>query len=209
MQYIVAPKFIISLIPKVGTRSLLSTFVRSPSKNYRALWKSDLSEVNTNARFKIVFVREPYSRLLSCYINKVKFAAPVIKEHFWKLYGLRDMTFEEFVCHIQECPRDEHWRPQIDFVNKMNHDFIGTLDNMESDINDIMKRLEIPYTLDMPHLNYSDDKRVTYDKQKQYLDKKQEKVNEVGLDKYYTNELRKVVREMYQKDFELYDSIKR
>lgn len=207
MQYVVAPNFMITLIPKVGTRTLLHTLVRNPSYEFKAVQTGNISDVNTNARLKIIFIRDPYSRLLSCYINKIKFAAPVIKNNFWPLYQLRDMSFEDFVYHIQECPRDEHWRPQVDYVKSLNHDVIGTLENMQQVMNGVMKRLEIPHTFDMPHLNYSDDKKVTYSKRKQYLDKRKEEVNEVKMDKYYTDELREIVRKMYRRDFDMYESI--
>jgi len=187
---------------------LLHTFVRKPKHDFGAVLTGAVSHLNTNERYKVVFIRNPFDRMLSCYINKVKFASPTIERFFWKLYGLNgDMTFADFVHHLGTCGVDEHWRPQVDYVNGLNHDHIGILENMESDLKDIMQRLELPFSLDVPHLNYSDNERVTYVKKKHYLDKKKEKVKEVELDEYYTDELREIVRKRYAKDFLLYESV--
>ena len=206
MQYIAAPKFIITLIPKVGTRTLLHTFVRKPKHDFGAVLTGAVSHLNTNERYKVVFIRNPFDRMLSCYINKVKFASPTIERFFWKLYGLHgNMTFADFLHHLGTCGVDEHWRPQVDYVNNIKHDHIGILENMEDDLKLIMDKLGLPCSFDVPHLNYSDGIRVTYEDR--YLDKRKEKVSEIKADEYYTDEVREIVRKRYAKDFKLYESI--
>lgn len=103
-----------------------------------------LAEVLFGNEFKrFCFVREPYGRILSSYLDKICGNA---KEKKGILRNLgrdvedmeQEVTFTEFVELISEFPSrkmDHHWRPQFDILrpDKVSYDFVGRLENFDED----------------------------------------------------------------------------
>lgn len=92
------------------------------------------------------FVRNPYTRIVSAYLNKIQQQEPGIWRLFTKKYGLdpdREISFRRFLEVItadSAYDLDPHWRPQ--YVNILfpyvRPNFIGRLENMDQ---------ELPYAL--------------------------------------------------------------
>jgi len=143
--------------------------------------------------FKFCFVRNPYTRLLSAYIDKIQ------NNKQEKSYILRDLgkdqtklnqdvSFEEFIniiCNSKIIHMNSHWRVQYyqTFQNKIEYDFIGKFENLDADIKTALKKINPDYQRFI-----SDEKRHATN------------ANEL-LQTYYTPELTRLVQKAYAKDF--------
>ncbi|MEM1320972.1 MAG: sulfotransferase family 2 domain-containing protein [Bacteroidota bacterium] len=98
--------------------------------------------------FKVGFVRDPWDRLLSCYLQKKKDN----RTSFYQKTGLRlDMSFEEFaraVCAIPDREADQHFRSQytfmVDHQGKVIADFIGRFEHLEDDFLEMCRQAKLP-----------------------------------------------------------------
>ena len=101
--------------------------------------------------FKFAFVRNPWDRLVSCYMSKLVIAGPGFN---MRPYGdvtlRRDMTFKEFaeaVCRIRDEESDPHFRSQHIVIcddgpgKGILADFVGRFENLEEDFGIVAKRL--------------------------------------------------------------------
>ena len=99
--------------------------------------------IATAKLFKFCFVRSPYTRLLSCYLDKIVGNKPP-KRSILSTLGLQDrdlnvkISFAEFVEAICSQPISEmnpHWRPQYyqTLHNTLQFDFVGRFENFEDD----------------------------------------------------------------------------
>lgn len=110
--------------------------------------------------YKFTFVRDPYSRLVSAYMDKLRnvdkdyvrseyrtFLAAVVG---WK--RARDLndderpSFRTFIDSLAQTPRSEmnaHWRPQVDLcgIGEMNYDFVGRMESLAKDANVVFRAL--------------------------------------------------------------------
>ena len=100
---------------------------------------------------RLTVVRNPYTRLVSAWKNKVILCEPSVKGEYRQIKGgLPDLhakslvTFGEFVeytanrCDLRTC--DGHWRRQVDytFFPAMNFSYVGKLEHFE----EVLRRLE-------------------------------------------------------------------
>jgi len=145
--------------------------------------------------FKFCFVRNPYTRLLSCYLDKIKkdqFQNQQIKIQL----GLRtdsknEIKFNEFVDAVIKQPEmfmDQHWRTQYyqTFQSNIDYDFIGKFENFEADFFFVLRQLKI-------------DKKKYYDTAIGHATNANELLGE-----YYTNEMAEKVYQKYKIDFEYF-----
>ena len=143
---------------------------------------------------RLTVVRNPYTRLVSAWKNKVILCEPSVKGVYCDIKdGLPDVhtkclvTFDEFVeyatkrCDLRTC--DGHWRRQVDytFFPAMNFSYVGKLEHFE----DVLRRLE-------RHLGLSD-----------FLvaERRNRSISFGGSP--YTKELADRVYALYQADFEV------
>lgn len=101
--------------------------------------------------FKFCFVRNPYTRLLSAYLDKIR--GEQEKKYGILLQTGRDMTdyeaeipFHEFVHAICEQPfsaMDIHWRPQYyqTFQDSINYDLVGRFESFSTDFENVITRV--------------------------------------------------------------------
>lgn len=99
--------------------------------------------------FKFAFVRNPWDRAVSCYLNKI-LKDPGVNEDqyekgiykYWAKYNLfhAGMSFAEFVdavCRIPDVEADAHFRCQASFfktpAGDLEMDFIGRFENLAED----------------------------------------------------------------------------
>ncbi len=144
--------------------------------------------------FKFCFVRNPYSRVLSAYLDKVVHNRDQVKQVKAVLgrtmYPATKISFADFVRVVVETPiglMDTHWKNQYHHLcaDVINYDFIGKFENIDSDLAEVARRagLDIGLYRDYsPHRSHASDL----------------------TDKYYTKTLRDMVYKKFQADFETF-----
>ena len=145
--------------------------------------------------FKFCFVRNPYERLLSAYLDKIKqrkgqhYAVQI--QLGYGPFSDHILTFDEFVnALIEQSPMhmDPHWRTQYyaTFQNGIEYNFIGKFENFENDLKIVLDRLKIDSAL--------------------YLTKEDKHATNAGskIDDYFTSELKEKVYQKFKIDFEYF-----
>jgi len=156
--------------------------------------------------FKFTFVRNPWDRMVSIY-----------------KYSRHSLVydFKFFVNHIfiPKIWSDKYWfiGPQSEFIiNKSGNimiDFIGRFETMQSDFNEVCKRLGLPET-PLPHVNKSSQKvknpGLNLKQTVKYLlwqfSGRRKPVFQNYQD-YYDSETEQIVKELYRSDIELFGYI--
>ena len=136
--------------------------------------------------YKVAFIRNPWERLLSCYLQKKKKKETI----FFDRNGLnKAMTFEEFgyaVCQIPDHKADRHFRSQYTFIydheSRLLANFVGDFSSFEKDLNTVLKNVNAP-KVTIPHYN-----KTSHSK---YMD-------------YYSEELKEAVGQRYKLDLEIF-----
>lgn len=117
---------------------------------YQLSWELQ-DEVFLSSGYKrATFVRNPYSRLLSCYLHRVvampeKPTNQVIKQ----LTGGRggsDVSFDEFIeliCPLTALESESHWRCQSEdlAIGSIDYDFIGKVEAIKVDLPKLVELL--------------------------------------------------------------------
>jgi hypothetical protein len=177
-------KFVWFKVAKVGTRTIINHFrdnqvrldVDDGDKLYYcpAFYKDYL---------KFAFVRNPWDRLVSCWVNRV------LDQNYFNFSEAeyeKMKKFENFVEYvrgfdIEDCNR--HFRLQRTLMDTPNLDYVGRLETFADDFREICRRLNIKSDSVKPQ-NVSANR-------KKYQD-------------YYTPELREKVYRIYQKDVQTF-----
>lgn len=158
-----------------------------------------------NNYFKFAFVRNPWSRVVSCYINKIQKGG--IKDRFFLTnhVGLmQDISFDDFVYFITKKRgrfdffSDRHWISQYRFISdrrgELIVDFVGKLENIDNDFRSVCKRLGIK-NVDLPRYNTRNDwskfNNIEYESSDYYRG-------------FYTNKTKELVAKRYKKDIEMF-----
>lgn len=146
-----------------------------------------------NRLYKFCFSRNPYTRLLSAYIDKIKSNKPE-KRFILQALGRdsnqleQDIIFEDFVYAISRqeiIEMNPHWRIQYyqTFQENISYDFIGKIENFSEDIKIVLKTINPNYQQFM-----TTEKRHATN------------ANQL-LKTYFTPSLVKLVQQIYEKDF--------
>lgn len=151
-------------------------------------FEKELPEETLKKVFKFSFTRNPYDRLFSAY-QYLKRGGNNATDKYWaKKYLNNYPTFERFVKEFvtnKNVHSYVHFIPQHEFIidknGKIAMDFLGKFENLEYDFNAICKKLEIKNSLQK--LNATQTKE------------------EVCQTKIYDYEMKKIVYEVYKKDF--------
>jgi chondroitin 4-sulfotransferase 11 len=158
-----------------------------------------LDEVHRHADyFRFCFVRNPWDRVVSCYVEKIK-TDPGYTTRFFRdgvfvgfiPYGVfrAGMSFQSFVEAIAGIPDEEadrHFRSQHTFVTDARGEllvnFVGKLEQSAEDFAHVLRRLGRDPS-EVPHLNRSD-----------HSDYKS----------FYTPRTMELVRQRYERDITLF-----
>jgi hypothetical protein len=142
--------------------------------------------------FKFTFVRNPYARVLSAYLDKIaKDGEPARRRKMRRTSSDGVPSFEDFVRWLDRdgLHEDMHWAPQssILVIPVEEFDFIGKVEKLNGDFLKVAKRLgrvrdpnENEVQTFAPHSTGADDK----------------------MSGYYNAELKGVVARLYREDFE-------
>ncbi|KAK2842862.1 hypothetical protein Q5P01_013062 [Channa striata] len=119
---------------------------------------------------KVLFIREPFERLVSAYRDKFEspnsyyhpvFGRPIISRYRTNatrraLHTGAGVTFREFVQYLLDVRRpvgmDIHWEPvsQLCHPCLLKYDFIGTFESLEEEANFLLRRIGAPRNLTFP-----------------------------------------------------------
>lgn len=172
--------------------------------------------------FKFLFVRNPWYRLVSAYLDKfVKRQLPahyvrdVIRTVYKRKNKIPDydksITFQQFVedylmVTLNE-DLNEHWQPQNYFLGDVNFDFIGKFENLAEDYQFIKSKLKI--SLDLPWLNKSISLQNSADSSENLSGFYPEHLRKLPeLPKYkqfYSDNLIELVRSRYKQDIDKFE----
>ncbi|XP_055365948.1 carbohydrate sulfotransferase 8-like isoform X2 [Betta splendens] len=119
---------------------------------------------------KVLFVREPFERLVSAFRDKFEspnsyyhpvFGRPIISKY--RVNATRralrtgtGVTFREFVQYLLDVHRpvgmDIHWQPVSQLCNPclFRYNFIGKFENLEEEANFLLQRIRAPTNLTFP-----------------------------------------------------------
>lgn len=156
----------------------------------------DFEKLLNSGIFKFCFSRNPYSRLLSSYLEKICGNKPPkhqILNHLGKTASsiAEDISFDQFVNVVCELPISDmnpHWRVQYHqtFQQSIDYDFIGKSEAFPSDLHYVLNRLDGNYRRYL-----TDERRHAKGSGNRLLD-------------FYTPSLAKMVQVKFQKDFEFF-----
>ncbi|WP_216824141.1 sulfotransferase family protein [Dietzia sp. WMMA184] len=149
--------------------------------------------------YKFTFVRNPYTRLLSCYLDRIHGnPRSVPRRRFNTVSGFSsndEVTFSDFVQIIssqKSIDMNDHWRDQYSnlLAGNVSFDFIGRFENMREDLEHVFKA-RIPDSDLYRRLERQNNSP---------------QVTSAGslLSKYYSDELVEIVSERYRMDFETF-----
>jgi len=153
--------------------------------------------VQSDDFFKFCFVRNPYHRLLSVYLEKIcgnKFQKKeILAQLNYDIENLKqEISFEKFVKAVVEQPiflMNPHWKGQYyqTLQNHVKYDFVGKLENFDNDFVCALEKMGVQ--------NYN----KYLSEEKRHASNASEKIK-----RYYTTELRDLVYTKYKKDFEYF-----
>lgn len=179
-------------IPKTGGTSVTTALFNKKSGHYRSEEFEIFDSRKFNNYFKFAFVRNPWDRFLSAYLYLNK-GGDNSFDKAWSDSNLSEFnSFAEFTNSLTDEKQAAnilswmHFTPQYLYV--CNHksnivvDFIGRFENLNEDYERIRNKLGI--SSELPHLRKTKSNR--------YQD-------------YYTEESRKIVANLYQKDIEIFN----
>lgn len=147
--------------------------------------------------FRFTFVRNPYTRLLSCYLDRI---IPKVSAPYRQLISVTDkeigydFSFKEFIeiiCQQEPYDQNNHWRLQFDdsCAKLIPYTYIGKqetfAENMEFVWSKIARGIKVP---DFKNTNKSPSKTNSKNKLKQY----------------WTGEIADLVATTYKDDFEYF-----
>lgn len=180
-------------IPKAANSTIISNLTmlkygrEIPSKKAKKLFDTPASlskqqMAQFDALFKFAVVRNPFTRTLSSYLEKVERRAA---------NKGKQTSFKHFLHEVRDrlLYTNAHWAPQhaLLLIPLENFDMIGKVESLNSDLITIRSRIspgtEYPVTSVMHNATGASGK----------------------LQQYYDDELIKLVREIYREDFEAFD----
>lgn len=155
----------------------------------------DLDEVfgEVSPYFRFSFVRNPYSRALSCYLEKIA-GEQWLRDLRLPELGFdphEDVSFAEFLRKVAtQQPRqmDIHWAPQHHLLSlrRVRYGFLGRFENFHTDLRRLVSALDLSVPEDVllrrtAHVTGAADK----------------------LQQYYDDETVELVQQVYRRDFDL------
>lgn len=201
-------EFIWVCVPKAASRSILNVLTDNAEHDFETTVIEEPIEkilrANSDYRtyFKFAFVRNPFSRVVSFYRDKI--CNPSDELGIFDRYRRlrRRMPFEEFIDWL--CSKegsddfaDRHWLSQHSFLatdgGELLVDFVGKIENLQEDFDHVCRRIGLP-PMTLPWLNMSG------------VDMAVDGVaSEQPVREYYDDATRSRIRRRYAEDFRLFN----
>lgn len=187
-------KFFCNRIPKAANSTVVTTLARIrfdreiTSKQAKKMFLTPAllhnDEVqNLDNFFRFVFVRNPFTRTLSAYLDKVERRA--VEKN-------KPSSFKSFLYQLEagRLHSNAHWAPQYNLllIPVDQFDFIGRTETFDADMLTVKNRL-LGKRSDEPVKSVLSNATNAKDK----------------LDHYYDDETIELVRTLYRQDFEIFD----
>ena len=154
--------------------------------------------LNDDTVVKFCFVRNPYTRTLSAFLNKIDRPKKISphKRKINRILGLdidTKITFKQFLEAISKTnpfDMDPHWRPQSNqlFWGCVNYNFVGYFENFTQEFDEILRKI-------YPSFN----NKNSYFKHE--IPPKNKTNASSKLMNFYDRKTKDLVREIYKKDF--------
>jgi len=181
-------KYLYYRVPKTATTSIIKYLEKyttldiggtnCENKGYNVDYNDEW-----NSLFQFIFVRNPWDRILSCFLDKTKqcidkpWQLEVYKKYF-------NSSFEEFIHCLNEknIYLDGHTYPQHCMLNTDNLDFIGKFENLDNDMKILQEKLNLPVEkIPLENITHHDNYR-----------------------KYYNSNTKNKIEQLYSKDIEIF-----
>lgn len=145
--------------------------------------------------FRFVFVRNPYDRLLSCFLDRVSAPGSGSNRRALQLANKEEgdrISFDDFVIGIRNAAikdMDPHWRPQYYEAgfDCLTYSFVGKFESLESDLKHVIARIYGHEAVQALKLSENYSPATTLAKSR--------------LKEFYTDRALAVVNEIYDRDF--------
>ena len=139
-------KFVWYQVAKVGTRTILNTLRESNVPLYMEdAYHTYVPPKPYEDYFKFAFIRNPYDRIVSCWLNKVyKRTDNRFKASKKMLVGMQTFSgFIDFVetLDLENC--DEHIKSQSSLIDLSDINYIGRMEHFEQDVDEVFCHLGI------------------------------------------------------------------
>ncbi|MVA56072.1 hypothetical protein GOZ88_08095 [Agrobacterium vitis] len=152
---VVAPNFVFVHVPKSAGRSITRVLGGETNGVPTHVPHRKLSQFGIDGRYSFGFVRNPWDRMVSlysflCQKRLQSYECPVYQQH------IRDIGFKSWLLEDSYYSRhDEHWPeeilPPLQRRSQMfwlsGCDYIGTMENIDSDFRKIRKKIGMKPTL--------------------------------------------------------------
>lgn len=170
-------KVVYFAVPKTGYNTVVTMLLKnniptSLDYNYINLDKYE-------SYFKFAFVRNPWDRVVSAYVNLV------VTKRYPPFNSLHNKGFESFVDHIAAQDLHEwidiHIKLQTSFIPDGMH-FIGRFENFSEDLKIVLDRMGLP-DQEIVHTNKSEHSHYSH---------------------YYNDRTREIIAEKYKEDIEAF-----
>ncbi len=177
------------------TREVIHNKKISPLLSPKDIGKDKFLEMLEDKQvFKFSFVRNPYTRILSAYLSKMRWQEGREKKEIADTLGIltkEKISFDQFLDAIKQTTSynmNPHWRIQTDqlFWSLIDYNFIGHLENFNQDFQKVIDNISPDYNLQTQ--NYS---RKTG--------------SEIKLKNFYNSENINLVKNIYQQDFQTFN----
>jgi hypothetical protein len=191
-------------IEEIKNKKIANIKIKQPEQeevhriNFPCVPKEDIIKGKYTTHFKFTFVRNPWDRILSCYLNKIdKYLSDVLLNENGIIRSINkyhkidnNFNFEKFVKTIEKIPdseADPHFRSQYLYITDKNGkllvDFIGKFENLNEDFKFVGRKIgldnkNLPEIMKTSHKNYRE---------------------------YYTEEIKNIIARRYKKDVELFN----
>jgi hypothetical protein len=107
-------------------------------------FQASLSEL-VKAKYTFTILRDPYSRIYSCFLDKMVDQTAVA----WQYHALTNyqtppstLTFREFITNLKsQLRRNEHWRPQLDFLVYEKYDDFFCVEEFSEAVKILQQRI--------------------------------------------------------------------
>jgi Sulfotransferase family len=134
--------------------------------------------------YRFTFVRNPLSRILSCYLDKIASPQQVYRNDLGM--GMGPVSFCEFLERLNNgyLTTNAHWAPQSALIASKGFDFIGYVEHLDRDLKKVISRV----------IGIEDFQTVSKDAGRRNT--------RVAMEEYYGDAERQLVRKLYTADFE-------
>ncbi len=142
---------------------------------------SQLSDEYNENYFHFIVVRNPYSRLVSAWFDKI--SNSMIRAFYKENISFENWLEELFLIKNRQ-EMDNHWKPQYYIAEELDNIKICKVESLQEDMNDVCDILDIP-------------------KYKMHNRKETMRRYKKPFYEYYNDRTIEIVLDIYKKDFEL------